>query len=58
MNRLKLLYAEDEQRTRKDHITYLQSRYDFTIYEANDGVDTKNLPSYKNYYFNSTLRTR
>jgi len=39
MNKLKLLYAEDEQQTRKDHITYLQSRYDFTIYEASDGVE-------------------
>jgi len=39
MNKLKLLYAEDEALTRKDHIIYLQSRYDFTIYEANDGVE-------------------
>jgi len=46
MNKLKLLYAEDEQLTRKDHITYLNSRYDFTIYEANDGVEA--LTIYKN----------
>ena len=39
MNKLKLLYAEDEQETRKDHLIYLQSRYDFTIYEANDGIE-------------------
>jgi DNA-binding response OmpR family regulator len=44
--KLKLLYAEDEQRTRKDHITYLNSKYDFTIYEANDGVEA--LSIYKN----------
>jgi len=36
---LTLLYAEDEERTRKDHITYLQSRYDFHIYEAHDGLE-------------------
>ena len=47
MNKLKLLYAEDEQQTRKDHITYLQSRYDFIVYEADDGVEALNL--YKKY---------
>jgi two-component system response regulator len=44
--KLKLLYAEDEQQTRKDHITYLNSKYDFTIYEANDGIEA--LSIYKN----------
>jgi len=39
MNKLKLLYAEDEQQTRKDHIAYIQSRYDLTVYEADDGVE-------------------
>ncbi len=47
MNRLKLLYAEDEQETRKDHIAYLKSRYEFTFYEANDGVEALEL--YKKY---------
>jgi DNA-binding response OmpR family regulator len=44
--KLKLLYAEDKQQTRKDHITYLNSKYDFTIYEANDGIEA--LSIYKN----------
>jgi DNA-binding response OmpR family regulator len=44
--KLTLLYAEDEQLTRKDHISYLHSRYDFTIYEANNGVEA--LEIYKN----------
>ena len=47
MNKLKLLYAEDEQGARKGHITYLQSRYDFIIYEANDGLEA--LTIYKKY---------
>ena len=47
MNKLKLLYAEDEQQIRKDHIVYLQSRYDFTVYEANDGAEA--LDMYKKY---------
>jgi DNA-binding response OmpR family regulator len=44
--KLTLLYAEDKQLTRKDHISYLHSRYDFTIYEANNGVEA--LEIYKN----------
>lgn len=43
MNKLKLLYAEDEQQTRKDHIIYIQSRYDFIIYEADDGIEALKL---------------
>lgn len=39
----KLLYAEDEQATRKDHIKYIESRYDFDIYEANDGIEALSL---------------
>ena len=39
MRKIKLLYAEDEQKTREYHIEYIQSRYDFTIYEANDGEE-------------------
>ncbi len=38
MKRLKLLYAEDEKGTRKNYIRYIQSRYDFEIYEADNGV--------------------
>ena len=37
MKKLKLLYAEDEKGTREHHIRYIQSRYDFEIYEAHDG---------------------
>ena len=43
MKKLKLLYAEDEKRIRKDHIIYLQSRYDFEIFEANDGIEALDL---------------
>jgi len=43
MNKLKLLYAEDEERTRKDHIVYLQSRYDLEIFEAKDGLEALEL---------------
>jgi len=34
-----LLYAEDEIQTRKNHIFYLQDRYDFNILEADDGEE-------------------
>ncbi|SFV66763.1 Two-component response regulator yesN [hydrothermal vent metagenome] len=43
MKRLKLLYAEDEKSTREQHIIYLKSRYDFEIYEADDGMQALNL---------------
>jgi len=43
MKKLTLLYAEDEHRTRRDQIIYLESRYDFTIYEANDGLEALEL---------------
>ncbi|MDF1877711.1 response regulator [Sulfurimonas sp. SAG-AH-194-L11] len=43
MKKLKLLYAEDECSTRKDQVIYLQSRYDFIIYEANDGLEALEL---------------
>jgi len=43
MKKLTLLYAEDEQLTRKDHITYLKSRYDFSVYEANNGLEALSL---------------
>lgn len=43
MKNLTLLYAEDEHRTRRDQIIYLESRYDFTIYEANDGLEALEL---------------
>jgi DNA-binding response OmpR family regulator len=39
MRKIKLLYAEDEQKTRELHISYIQSRYDFIIYEACDGEE-------------------
>lgn len=47
--KLKLLYAEDEYKMRKDYITYIESRYDFEIYEASDGLEAlelykKNMP--------------
>jgi len=43
MKKLTLLYAEDEHRTRRDQIIYVESRYDFTIYEANDGLEALEL---------------
>ena len=43
MKKLKLLYAEDEKGTRKNHIRYIQSRYDFEIYEASNGVQALSL---------------
>jgi DNA-binding response OmpR family regulator len=39
MRNIKLLYAEDEINIRKHHIEYIQSRYDFEIYEADDGEE-------------------
>jgi len=39
MKKTTVLYAEDEINTRKDHITYLESRYDFNILEAKDGLE-------------------
>ncbi|QSZ42012.1 response regulator [Sulfurimonas aquatica] len=47
MKRLKLLYAEDEKKTRRDQVIYIESRYDFDIYEADDGVQA--LALYKKY---------
>ena len=43
MKKLKLLYAEDERRIRKDFVIYLESMYEFTIYEADDGVEALEL---------------
>ena len=43
MKRLKLLYAEDEKGTRENYIRYIQSRYDFEIYEADNGVQALSL---------------
>jgi len=44
MNRqLTLLYAEDEIQTRKHHVMYLEHKYNFTIFEANDGVEALNI---------------
>ena len=37
--KLTLLYAEDEVQTRKNHIFYLQDRYDFNFLEADDGEE-------------------
>ncbi len=37
--KITLLYAEDEVETRKNHIDYLQDRYDFNYLEANDGEE-------------------
>lgn len=47
MKKITLLYAEDEYITRRSHVVYLQSRYNFKIYEANDGE--KALALYKKY---------
>ena len=38
-HKITLLYAEDEVETRKNHIEYLKSRYDFNYFEAGDGVE-------------------
>ena len=43
MKKLKLLYAEDEKKIRKDFVIYLESMYDFTIYEADDGEEALEL---------------
>jgi DNA-binding response OmpR family regulator len=43
MRNIKLLYAEDEINIRKHHIEYIQSRYDFEIYEADDGEEALSL---------------
>jgi len=43
MKKLKLLYAEDETKIRKDFVIYLESMYDFTIYEADDGEEALEL---------------
>jgi len=43
MKKLKLLYAEDERKIRKDFIIYIESMYDFTIYEADDGEEALEL---------------
>jgi len=47
MKKLKLLYAEDERRIRKDFVIYLESMYEFTIYEADDGEEA--LALFKKY---------
>lgn len=39
MKKTTLLYAEDEKHLRKDHIIYLQSRYEFNLLEADDGLE-------------------
>ncbi len=39
MNKLKLLYAENIQQIREEYILYLQNNYNFTIYEACDGLE-------------------
>jgi len=43
MKKLKLLYAEDEAGTRRDHILYLKSKYDMIIFEASDGLSALDL---------------
>jgi len=43
MKKLKLLYAEDERNIRKDFVIYLESMYDFTIYEADNGEEALEL---------------
>ena len=43
MKKLKLLYAEDERKIRKDFVIYLESMYEFTIYEADDGEEALKL---------------
>ena len=45
--KLTLLYAEDEIQIRKNHIFYLQDRYDFNFLEADDGEEA--LALYKEY---------
>jgi len=39
MNKITLLYAEDEIETRQNHLEYLKDRYDFNYLEASDGVE-------------------
>lgn len=43
MKKLKLLYAEDERTTRQNHLRYIQSRYDFDLYEADNGAQALTL---------------
>ena len=47
MKRLKLLYAEDEQITRQNHIKYINYKFDLDIIEASDGEEAYEL--YKEY---------
>lgn len=47
MKKIKLLYAEDEKNTRENSIRYIQSRYNFEIYVADDGAQALDL--YKKY---------
>ena len=47
MNRqVKLLYAEDEENTRKSYIRFIKYKYDFKVDEASDGFEALEL--YKN----------
>ena len=48
MKEFTLLYAEDEYTTRRDHIVFLQSRFNCKIYEANNGKEALKL--YKKYH--------
>ena len=43
MKKLKLLYAEDEHTTRKNHIKYINHKFDFEIFEASNGEEAYNL---------------
>ena len=43
MNKISLLYAEDEVETRQNHLEYLKDRYDFNYLEANDGEEALKL---------------
>ncbi|MEN4046084.1 MULTISPECIES: response regulator transcription factor [Sulfurimonas] len=43
MKNFTLLYAEDEYTTRKNHIAYIKSRYNCTVYEADNGEEALSL---------------
>ena len=43
MDKIRLLYAEDEVETRQNHLEYLKDRYDFEYFEADDGQEALEL---------------
>ena len=47
MNKVKILYVEDEINIRQNHAFYIQNNFLAVVYEANDGIE--GLQAYKEY---------